>query len=572
MKRPMNRVLAAAALAALLWLGWSLADFRGRGSARETEAVLWTSGAASAPAEPKVPHFALGTAAAPPEATRVPDVAYLRRALPALRRLEVRGDGLEPADLAATRGLRISWQRSGSQPVRAMLRGLRVPQVVARGERLEVRGTWAGLAPGEPVPVALESPDGAVATVTVTAGPDGTADFALRSAPAPAAGRFEWTLRAGTGGEPVTLGVSVREPVRPRILLLAESPSPEFARLQRWLADEGAPVVAQVRVSADRFRTVAANGAAAEFAATAADGWGAFDATVTTEAALAGLTEAARAALGAAVESGGMGLVVAGESAPGGAAPAFLPWIVPAPPADSGIRLARLRLAPDTALPEPVAVGETELPALAGARTLVADSGERLLAAVRPRGRGKIVRSVMADTWRWPLAGQGEAYGLVWRGLLAAAARPVSAERGSWEVPADEPVFAGEPVRLRWRGPADACPREVAVAGEGSAEPTILAVAAAADRREAAARFWPERAGWHRIGGSAGEGGFDLRVQPAGAWAEWRAERRREAMAARVAENPAASEPEPDPATAPWGPAAAFLVLAGWLWFRERKG
>ncbi len=564
-----------AALAALLWLGWTLARPM-PAPATATAAVLWTSGdvAEGRRAADGVPEFALATAEAPAGVPRIPDVAGLRRRLPQLRRLEVKGDGLAEADLAATRGLEVRWQRPESPPARPVLRGLGAPRTLARGDRLAVHGVAAGLPPGGSTAVALTSPDGAVATATVTAGADGTAAFAVQSAAAAATGRFEWTLRVGADGEAATIGVAVVERERPRVLLLQASPAPEFARLQQWLADEGAPVAARIRVSAERFRFVAANGAPAEFAALDAAVFAAFDAVVSTEAAVAELPPAEAAALAGAVAQGGLGLLVVGEAAAARAESGLLPWAVPALPADAGMRLARLRLAPGLALGDAVAVGESELPELPTARTVVADPQGRILAAVRPRGAGRLGRSVMADTWRWVLAGQGETHAQVWRELLAAVARPAAVARGSWDLADAAPVFAGEAVRLRWRGPAAEIPRAVNVETGADSDGVKVGVTASADGREAAAVFRPERAGWHRIGATAADGGCDLYVYPAEALAEFRAERRREAMAARAGEaaGAAAGGPEDARGNGPWLPAALFLLAAGWLWFRERKG
>ncbi len=146
MKRRSDVLLAGAALLALVWLGWALARPAATASARHSEAVLWTDGAVvtGKDATDGAPHFSLGAVSAPAQARPIPDLAYLRRALPALRRLDVRGDGLEPAELSAAHGLELFWRRTEARPERPVLRLLSVPRTLARGERLEVRGRWTG--------------------------------------------------------------------------------------------------------------------------------------------------------------------------------------------------------------------------------------------------------------------------------------------------------------------------------------------------------------------------------------------------------------------------------------------
>ena len=90
-------------------------------------------------------------------------------------------------------------------------------------------------------------------------------------------------------------------------------------------------------------------------------------------------------------------------------------------------------------------------------RWLVRDSRARTLAAALPFGRGRVARSLVADTWRWLQGGHPDDFARYWSTVLSAVARPATTARGQWNLEDDSgAIFAGEPVRISWRSEADA--------------------------------------------------------------------------------------------------------------------
>jgi hypothetical protein len=66
------------------------------------------------------------------------------------------------------------------------------------------------------------------------------------------------------------------------------------------------------------------------------------------------------------------------------------------------------------------------------------------------RGRGEVAMSLARDTWRWQLAGKGEAFAGYWSHLLSHLARRDSSD--SWRIANEEtaPLFVNRPVELRY--------------------------------------------------------------------------------------------------------------------------
>src|SRR6476659_5943490 len=106
----------AVALVAVAALGWSAFQVQSEPVSPATEATLWTAGAeadvqlnASRSQHAGVQLALADTANAPISARRVPDVAFVRRALPRLREVAIVGDGVETLDASALNGLIVTW-------------------------------------------------------------------------------------------------------------------------------------------------------------------------------------------------------------------------------------------------------------------------------------------------------------------------------------------------------------------------------------------------------------------------------------------------------------------------------
>ncbi len=599
-RRPARIGATVAAVAALA--GWALRPaWTGDkpSTISQQAAALWTAGATPAPSAPAeigpLHRFALSGADVPADAgaTFLPDAPTLRRRYPELGRLRILGDGLDPADLPSLDGLQVEFV-PGPRATAAgpSLRSLRCPRVLPLGETLTVEGRVGDLPAGQTAFLTLEAPDGtSTEAATLPADANGEAGFILYTPSPGAAGRFLWRLRlqpaAGETVHPLvdeTLGVEVRAPSLPRVLVLENAPRFDTALLRRWYEDGGGTLCARVRLGQDRYRffvhaPLPGPAVPAEVNALDAPLLAGFDLVLADARALASLPAPEREILRAAVVDTGLGVLALADDAvlpPATVAPDrawMFPWQLRAldPAADDTQRLTRLLWdgsAQPAGLPLPTA--PCEIVPRPGQAAAVRDDQGRALAAVASLGRGTLALTLVRETGRWTRANEPAAFAGYWSSLFARTARPLDSP-GRWTLAGgdDGPVFVDEPLELLWNGPP---PGTVQVTdGSGAAPVTLPPESDPDEPGRWRARFWPRRAGWHRV--EAKGGALDFYVGAAGSWPGLRTERRR-AATERFAARSAAAPDRPGPAEPVSVPAGwwfgAFLAGAGLLWVERR--
>jgi hypothetical protein len=388
----------------------------------------------------------------------IPDVAYLRRHHPEIRDVRLEGAGLEPFELEALEGVRVS---IGDRPSAPSITFLHVPRQVALGAPVEVQGRLNGPNAGERIEISLESPDGTNTTTSVAGDGNAGAPFKLTAASPAAEGRFVWRLKMSRGGgenaqlvAQERIGISVVKPALPRVLALDGAPRIETAHLQRWFAEMGGSFRSRTLVGVDRYRFASTGEGAADFATVDAELLANVDVVLLDRRALVSLLPNERAALRAAVTERGTGLLVVpyGEGATVIDAEEveesdfFLPWNVISPPEveddDGPFRTTRLSWPGLSApLEEAIPIDGINVELQRGETELVRDTQGRSIVVSARRGRGEVAMSLARDTWRWQLAGKGEAFAGYWSHLLSHLARRDSSD--SWRIANEEtaPLF-----------------------------------------------------------------------------------------------------------------------------------
>ena len=554
-----------------------------------SEAVLWTAGSSPAPTgEEHFPQFALPDATgAPPQATILPDVGLLRRRCANLQTLQVFGDGLDQAELSRLGGLRVIFHPPDHPaPKSPGVCFLSCPRELPLGEPFVVEGRVAGLPPGASLPVSLEAPDGdKTEAPTTNADSRGEATFRLQAPPLPAAGRFEWQLRVGSTTEP--LGVSVVAPTLPRVLVLEGEPHFDTAALRRWFEAADGTFTVRTQVGKENARFAAAQ-TATPFATVDAALLAGYDLVLTDGQALATLHPEERAALLAAVDQTGLGLLVRADAAvlppdtpnlPAELLPLF-PWkltpVGEAPPGEE--RPVRPRWVGQTNPSEvPVVAAPFALELTPSQDRLIGDREDHALAAAARRGRGQVALTLLRATTRWQRENEQGSFAAYWSFLFSRLARP-SGTASRWSLVNGDggPVFVDHPLELRWCGPADQFPSPGFVTT--LEEPSGTTLPLAQNPREPddwRGTFWPRRAGWHRVTVKPGGTPFNFYVHPASDWSVLQANRRR-AGTARLAALSAGLNPAFSPLEVtrrPIPPAAwfaLFFLSAGYLWAERR--
>ena len=532
--------------------------------------------------------FALPAASHPdPAASPVPDIAYLRRHFPEIGTLHLLGDGLDPSELDALRGLRVEFAPPDPILGTLGLRFLRCPRELNLGDPLVVQGQLGGLAPNSTATLTLEAPDGATTSaVTAPADATGVASFTIRAAPLPSTGHFLWHLRAAAvAGHPaidLPLGVAVISPNLPRLLILESSPRFDTAALSRWFEAAGGVLISRTLVGQDRYRYASSTASPPPpFTALTASLLAGVDLLVADAHAIAALLPAERDTLLAAVANTGLGVLLLPDDTPPASANAFFPWklsplAVDTPGNDRPTRLQWPGQSVPTDLPIPVAPFEI-LPA-ATQRPLLSDHQGHLLAATDAHGRGQIALTLVRDTTRWQRENDPAAFAAYWSFLFSSLTRPADAAAGRWSLLDGDagPVFVDHPLQLLWSAPPEHSPGAALVTTPITSEPTTLALTPdPAGPGRWRGTFWPRRAGWHQVALATGGPSLDFFVSTPGAWPALAAERRQIATA-RFAEISAATAPafsSPSLTRREFPPlwlAASFLVSVGYLWIERR--
>ena len=505
------------------------------------------------------PVWAYGTPP-PARAKALGSLLRLGEQRPALRRLHLLGEGLPAADLPALGRVAVV-RHAGPAP--SGLQAANWPQQLTLGERFEVEGTVAA-GPG-PAWVSLRA-DGAGRDSVRLPGGGG---FRLSYQPRVAGlARYELVLRrAGRPAivEPIPLEINTQ--ALPPVLLLAAVPGFEFKFLKNRLAATGRAVALRTTVSRGLVQTEFLNQPAQPLDHLTPALLARYAVVVADAATLATLPAGESQALRAAISRGRLGLVLLAEAAPLPAAvPARAAFVVqPLPVAGAGPQPLRWPGAP-----APVrALLPARLRAGAALRPLITGPGAALVAAGQRYGLGRVVVSVVPETFRWALQGQARAYASFWSQLLAAAAPP-PAPAATWQVLRRWPR-PRQPLTLRLAGAVPTgWPTAQPLAGGPAA-----ALALAQDVRLPewrTAQYWPARPGWHQLRGP-GRTAHSFYVYDSAAWRGPELLARQQALAERtrslgaVAAATTATVPRPWPAGWFFG---LFLLAAGFLWLEEK--
>jgi hypothetical protein len=569
-------VLAVAALAA--W-GMQRHPPDSRPRREPAAALLVTKGAAELPSSDDAYRFALPGAHA--RGSRVvPDVAFLRREFPEIRSVHIVGDGLEPFDLEALRGVSASFAASHQVAIDPAITFVDVPRELRCGDDLYIRGRVDGIPEGEELRLVVLNPDGSETTAPAVTGSAGAFDVAV---PRPAAeGRFTWRIRLMQDAALVAeerFGIAVVAPQLPRMLVLESSPSLETTHLQRWYAEHRGAFRSRTLAGQQRYRFATTAETPSEFDSVDARLLAAVDVLLIDLQTFATLTTEEAAAIRAAVVDDGMGLLVLPRGAGSSTQSDLLPWkIAPRTDAENDTRTARLMWRGLTApLHAPVAL-ENFVAEGVGAFVLVRDSRGSPVVSTMRHGRGEIALSLARDTWQWRLQDQSATFAGYWSFLLSRLSKPHAGDR--WRVAGSSaaPLVVNQPVELEYTTTAEA-PPPGEVTGEQRIEPVKVPLAQQKNEPlKWRTTYWPRDSGWHRVVAPTSGAQLDFFVHEADAWQALRRDRRRVATQKfAVLSDDAGPQAPATSATAPphtsnaWICFAAFLLSTSYLWF-ERRG
>ncbi|WP_448500700.1 carboxypeptidase regulatory-like domain-containing protein [Sphingomonas sp.] len=486
------------------------------------------------PQLPPGPAFGLPEAGDIAGAQRVPDLAAALRQRPAGATLEIVGDGLTPRDriaIAAPARFRPPPQPPG-------IVAISLPEGGAPGAPFALGGQVTGVPRGI---VDLLDP-AARSVARVRLGDDGV--FSLSAtAPAPGPALFALVVRdrQGRAIERLAVPVDIREPARPRLLVLAGAPSAEIRQLRRFAEDAG--IDATVRVDLGAGLQTGDAPIAIDRASLSR-----IDLLVIDDRRWERLSAVERGAIATAL-GGGMGVLLrptgplSTETRRG--------WAALGLPVSGGD--ATVPVQGDTPDALPLARRDVATP---GAIAMLRDASGNTLAAWRPRGRGRVGLWSVTDSFALVLSGAPERYSALWSTLFSTLARE------------------GEAAPPRLTALARAGER-AAVCGLSGAATLLdsdrgrrLAVDPASGPANCAA-FWPQSEGWHLLR-DAIDRQTALYVHPADAAHALAAAEKTRATLALTGTLHTDNEPQTIPGPRwPW--LTLLMSLLTMLWWLERR-
>jgi hypothetical protein len=551
--------------------------------------------------EPVVPRnvapdrcFALPDATSrPPHALVIPDIAYITREYPNVRKLHIFGDGVYAYDAETLRNLRIVFHAPSNIRATPAITFARLPGEVHIGDPVIIQGRVEGIASETSPVLAILAPDGSSRSINLKPGTDGIAPFSLTAPPGVAVGRFLWRMELHASGDGDVLaredvGISVIQPALPRVLVLESSPRFDTGRLQRWLGEHGASMTVRTRLARDRFRVIDSPGSNTNVENIDPQALADFDLVLADASVISSMKEAERDALRSAINDQGLGLIiVADESVLDAAAGSdgnsrdgfFFPWTqVRDSAAEAGEeRLSRLRwTGSESAKPEPLPVPAVEIARDERAQSLVRDGQDRTLVAALPRGRGRIALSLVRQTWRWSQLNDSTAFAAYWSFLFSELSRRGDS-LGRWSIANNNggPSFVNEPLTLRWTGIPDRAPMPAEVTVEGVTLPESLPLAqSATNPHQWKSTYWPRQSGWFQVR-APGAATMDFYVSSRNSWPALQAARRQAATAQIALFSSASEQPPaaPPPVPVEWGRWFYFAILfvsLCYLWLESR--
>jgi len=338
-----------------------------------------------------------------------------------------------------------------SHPVLMGVVGVDWQRRLAKGERLQVQGKWAG----KPVKLLLMGL-GSVMDSVIAGG-----DFSLGTVPVQA-GRALYQLVAVSGAdtlerEDIPVQVEAGKPLK--ILVLAAAPGFENTFLINWLASDGQQVASRTAVSTNSYQSSYRSMVPRPLDVLTPALLNGFDVVIADSSALPAAGSPALTVLRRQVREKGLGLV---------------------------IRL-------DSADPEGVNTGWGRV----GLRVMARDSSRRATVAGRLYGSGKVVFTTLNATYAQMMKGQRQGYAAYWSTVLRRVSRETEPGERWQLIPALPRV--GEPVTTVVQTDAAAPVQGVVEAEDGGAPINIYMVEGQVLPFEWRGTYWPVTAGWQML-------------------------------------------------------------------------
>ncbi|MEO3406768.1 hypothetical protein AAFN85_22820 [Mucilaginibacter sp. CAU 1740] len=355
--------------------------------------------------------------------------------------LHILGDGLSEYELSQLNKLSISFHpEQFKQGVTAVNWNARIKT----GDQLQVQGTYKNSSPNK-IKLLLEGLGTSLDSAFIK--PGATAAFELKNTPK-ISGKAVYRLLTISGTDTVDHGsipFRVDNTTPLKVLMLTSSPDFESRFLKNWLSEKGYAVALRSTISKDKFRTEFINMPAISLENISGAVLDKFDLLIGDLSALKAISPQNSSALKTAVTQNGLGVIIRADSTAGNS------WL------QSSFKTQSSQGRDTLAYPILLQGNQQPLAALTtgqffikfkdGIQPLVTNTRGHLLAATSLAGNGKLVYSVINNSFSWALSGNKVDYAKLWSALIQQAARKALPAE-SWDVTTDLPSVSS-PVDLQ---------------------------------------------------------------------------------------------------------------------------
>lgn len=415
----------------------------------------------------------------------IPDLSYLSRNYPDIRRLFIIGNGLNHSDLKVLENYEAHLFLN---PLPEGIIELTYTSQVIEGKLFRIEGLYHHHTTVSRQLV-LESPAGNVDLLTMDT--TGTYVFST-NLQAKETGRYLFKLRTEGSEKQILeeqlLPVEISKAQKPAILILNAAPTFETNYLKNWLAEAGYEVAVRSTVSSDKFRTEFHNRTALDLKFLSLERLQQFDLLLLSTYTLANLRSRERNLIQQAINAG-LGLCLLAET--------------PFPP-DQLSQKDRQYFFDFPTLPGskiwsvdnrfdlikiPLAIGMN-----LGVTSLVEGNDREIIAASQLKGQGQVALNLVTNTYQFLLNGQKEHYQKFWTPILEQTARQFLAN-SQWSIPESPVLLPNAPLTLELWGPEEQ-PMAKVIAPDSLNVPLYFRQFPF-DQERWEAGYWPEQAGWH---------------------------------------------------------------------------
>lgn len=289
------------------------------------------------------------------------------------------------------------------------------------GALLSVQGTYRNLAP---VPVQLLLAGFGSVVDSMTIAPGHTTRFELKTIPG-FLGHAAYTLQTRIEGKirdegPVPVEISTNPSLS--MLILNDAPSYENKYLNDWLGRNQYQTAMRTRISLHKYHTVLTSGLALSPERLTKSLLNKLDLVVADYASISTLEPAELSALRKAVGDEGLGLIIQLDSSSAASRSSLVP--VRVLPVNQGAdSLGFLFMDGENHSLQKMPLMPVKLAPQEASRMLVHDRMNHILASLQLLGRGKVVYTVIDQSYTWLLNGNETDYGKLWSLLIEKASR-----------------------------------------------------------------------------------------------------------------------------------------------------